>query len=82
MLCYFIAGACRPFLPPENGYYVNEIQRIYFAANTSDNIQVACKDGYVLVSDPPLESNGTAFCQSNGSWSQEFYCLGKYIDTV
>ena len=71
-----LAGACRPFLPPENGYYVNDIRQIYYANSSVDSIQVACNDGYTLT-DGYGPSNGTAICQSNGLWSQRFYCYSK-----
>ena len=75
----FILAGCRPFLPPENGYYVNDIRQIYYANSSMDSIQVACEDGYSLVdSSGNGASNGIAICQSDGSWSQEFYCLGEY----
>ena len=71
-----LAGACRPFFPPENGYYVNDIRQIYYANSNVDSIQVACKDGYTLL-DGYGPSNGTAICQSNGLWNQQFYCLSE-----
>ena len=72
-----LAGACRPFLPPENGYYVNDIRQIYYANSNVDSIQVACKDGYILVDGYGNPSNGTAICQSDGFWNQRFYCFSK-----
>ena len=65
---------CRPFLPPENGYYVNDIQQIYYA---NSSIQVACKPGYVLANAYGDPTNGTSTCQPNGLWSQQFYCYGR-----
>ena len=89
-----LAGVCQLFLPPENGYYVDDIQWIYYSDSNLSSIQVACKDEYVLADANNNTANGTldgiSFCQPNGSWSQEFYCLCKhayiqfihiYIDT-
>jgi len=46
-----------------------------------NSIQVACKDGYVLVNANRTAysdtSNGIAICQSNGLWDRQFLCLGK-----
>ena len=72
-----LAGACQPFLPPENGYYVNDIRQTYYANSNMNSIQVACKDGYNLADGYGNPTNGTAICQSNGLWNQQFYCFGK-----
>ena len=74
---FVLADACRPFLPPENGYYVNDIQWIYIANSSMDSIQVACKDGYTLVDNYGDASNGIAYCQSRDYWDRHFYCLGE-----
>ena len=42
-----------------------------------NSIQVACKDGYNLADGYGNLTNGTAICQSNGLWNQQFYCFGK-----
>ena len=78
---YVAVAACLPFLP-KNGYYVHDIQQTYRPSNF---LQIACKDGYDLIS---LESNstyGTAECQADGTWNDTVFCESMckaYITTA
>ena len=79
VLIYFIVtvAACRPFLPPKNGYYVHDIQQIYY--RPVNLLQIACKDGYDLISLRSHSSSGIAECQTDGTWNETFYCESTYV---
>ena len=71
-----LLAACRPFLPPKNGYYVNDIQQTYYPPTSL--LQIACKDGYDLISLRSDSSSGVAECQ-DGIWNDTFFCESTYV---
>ena len=74
--CYDIVGACRPFLPPKNGYYIDDIQTVYY--HPTNTLQIACREGFDLISMRSNTSSGIAECQ-NGTWNNTFFCESMYI---
>ena len=68
-------ATCRPFLPPNNGYYVHDIQQVYYPP--VNLLRIACKDGYDLISLKSDISSGIAECQTDGTWNDTFYCESK-----
>ena len=44
-----------------------------------DILQIACKDGYELISLGLDSSSGIAECQTNGIWNDTFFCKSKYV---
>ena len=69
--CYVIIAACRPFLPPKNGYYAHDIQQTYLPTSLQ---QIACKDVYDLISLGSDNSSGISECQTDGTWNDTFFC--------
>ena len=74
ILYHNTAAACQPFLPPRNGYYVYDIQQTYYPP--TNLLQIACKDGYDLISLGSDISSGIAECQ-DGIWNDTFFCESK-----
>ena len=70
--CIVDVAACRPFIPPKNGYYVHDIQQIYYPP--VNLLQIACKDEYDLISLGLDSSTGIAECQTDGTWNDTFFC--------
>ena len=72
----FVVAACRPFPPPKNGYYVHDIQQLYYYR--TNTLKIACNDGYDLISLKSDTSSGIAECQ-DGIWNDTFFCESTYI---
>ena len=74
-VCNVFVAACLPFLP-KNGYYVHDIQQTYRPNNF---LQIACKDGYDLISLESDSTFGAAECQTDGTWNDTFFCESMHI---
>jgi len=72
-----VIAACRPFLPPKNGYYVYDIRQTYY--HPLNLLQIACKSGYDLTSLKSESPSGFAECQTNGIWNDTFFCESMYV---